>query len=129
MDERDKKIGDLQKLCERAYTLIDEDFDKLRDKDGYGPMGLLKDLEKAKDGKEYKDLRSFSDMVMRRFNDNMREIENIEAERDQYREALEEIACQNNVYPDSYPVKALMQIYGNAINMAKQALGVSDGNN
>ena len=50
------KIGDMQKLCERAYLEIDHNFEKLCDSDGYGPLSLVTDLEKAKNGKEYKDL-------------------------------------------------------------------------
>ena len=49
-----KKISDLEELCERAYHTIDESFEKLCDEDGYGPMTLISDLEKVKNGKAYK---------------------------------------------------------------------------
>ena len=50
------KIASLEELCGRAYMEIDENFEKLCDDDGYGPMSLISDLEKVKNGKEYKGL-------------------------------------------------------------------------
>lgn len=54
--ESERKIADLDELCQRAYHEIDSNFDKLCDEDGYGPMTLISDLEKVKNGKEYKGL-------------------------------------------------------------------------
>lgn len=70
MDEKDKKIADLQRLCERAWIEISENYDKLTESDGldsYGPASLLRDLEQAKNGKEYKDLRKFCDILIRKY--------------------------------------------------------------
>ena len=53
-----EKLGDLQRLCERAYMEIDKNFEKLCDSDGFGPMSLVSDLAKVKNGGEYRELRS-----------------------------------------------------------------------
>lgn len=65
MNEQEKKIADLQRLCERAHNVISENWDNIIDIDGYGPYSLLTDLEKAMKGKEYKDLRSMNDELVR----------------------------------------------------------------
>lgn len=72
MDEKDKKIADLQRLCERAWMEISENYDKLTVSDGldtYGPASLLRALEKVKDGKEYKDLRKINEILIRKYTD------------------------------------------------------------
>ena len=48
------KISTLEEVCQRAYHEIDSNFSMLCDADGYGPMTLVTDLEKIKNGKEYK---------------------------------------------------------------------------
>lgn len=51
-----KTVAELQRLCERAYTILNENWDSFTNSTGYGPTSLLRDLEKASQGTEYKSL-------------------------------------------------------------------------
>lgn len=70
MTEQERKIADLQRLCERAYYVLSENH--CTDKDGYGPSSLLRDLKKAMNGQEQRDLRRMNDLLARR----IKELEN-----------------------------------------------------
>ena len=55
----ERKISDLEELCQRAHYEIDSNFSKLCDEDGYGPVTLISDLEKVKNGQEYKGMSTY----------------------------------------------------------------------
>lgn len=55
----EEKIANLEELCQRAYHEIDSGFQKLCDEDGYGPVALISDLEKVKNGQEYKGMSTY----------------------------------------------------------------------
>ena len=55
--ESDQRVADLQRLCERAVMELENHWDRLLDDCGYGPVNLLRDLEKAANGAEYRELR------------------------------------------------------------------------
>ncbi len=61
MDQTDK-IADLQELCRRAHIILDAHWDDYVE-EGYGPTSLLRDLEKASNGREVKDLRTINDLL------------------------------------------------------------------
>lgn len=74
----EKKIADMQRLCERAHLILSENWDCYTDNKGNGPINLLRDLEKVMNGKEYKDLRVLNDQLVRICNkqaDRIRELE------------------------------------------------------
>jgi len=86
-DQSRNKIGDLQRLCERAFIILSENW-KNYTEDGYGPSSLLRDLEKAKNGEEYKELRAFSNMVIKRFSENEKYTKNLEQQLEKCKEVL-----------------------------------------
>lgn len=44
------KLADMQEVCRRAYNIIDESYHKLLDREGFGPLSIRTDLEKAAKG-------------------------------------------------------------------------------
>ena len=60
-----ERIAELQRVCEQAHKTIDENYEKLCDGE-FGPRRLLADLEKARDGKELKDMRLHIDWLHKR---------------------------------------------------------------
>jgi hypothetical protein len=78
MTEQEKKIADMQRLCERAHYILSENWNDYTDKDGYGPSSLLRDLEEVMNGKERRDLRLMNDQLVKICNeqaDRIRELE------------------------------------------------------
>lgn len=60
------RIAELQRLCERAYTFICEEWDKdERSKTEYGPNSLLRHLKKASEGEELRDMRRMADHTIK----------------------------------------------------------------
>lgn len=72
MTEDQKKIADMQRLCERAYYILSENWDNYTDQDGYGPSSLLTDLKKVMDGKEYRDLRLMNEKLLKMLSESGR---------------------------------------------------------
>jgi hypothetical protein len=62
-DANRRTIADLQALCGRAFSILLKDFDKLRDSEGYGPSTLLRDLKKAQDGIQVKDITLLNEQL------------------------------------------------------------------
>jgi hypothetical protein len=99
-EELRAKLGDMQRLAGRAHSILSETWEEHTDKEGYGPVSLLKDLEKVKDGKEYKDLRKFTDSLIKITQKHEHEIAEMRAHVERLRKALLTIADQND---DMYP--------------------------
>lgn len=65
IEAKELKIAELQRLCERAWLEIDENYTKLLDPNGYGPQSLVRHLEKAAKGGELKDVSIGLDILSR----------------------------------------------------------------
>ena len=78
MTEQEMKIADMQCLCERAHYILSENWNDYTDKEGYGPSSLLKDLEKVMNGKEYRDIRSMNDQLVKICNEQADRIKELE---------------------------------------------------
>lgn len=83
---RIRQIADLQRLCGRAHSVLSENFDAYRGKDGYGPSNLESDLKKAADGKEHRELQTLNDELGRVLRDTL-------VERDECRNWIKEQPC------------------------------------
>lgn len=77
MTEQEKKIADMQRLCERAHYILSENWNDYTDKEGYGPSSLLKDLEKVMNGKECRDLRIMNDKLVKICNEQADKIKEL----------------------------------------------------
>ena len=78
MTELEKKVADMQRLCERAHYILSENWNDYTDKEGYGPSSLLRDLEKVMNGKECRDLRSMNDQLIKICNEQADRINELE---------------------------------------------------
>lgn len=77
------KVADLQRLCERALLCLSEHWDDLTDENGYGYSSLESALKKAASGKEYKELRLFTDKLIKINQDMERELIKYEKAQDE----------------------------------------------
>ncbi|MCK4621270.1 MAG: hypothetical protein KAT62_03545 [Desulfuromonadales bacterium] len=77
MTDLEKRLADMQALCKRAHLILSENWDKHTDDEGCGPATLLRQLEKAGEGKELKDISLFNDKLVRICNGQADEIKEL----------------------------------------------------
>ena len=91
MNDLEKRLAELQDLCGRAYSEIDENWDS-HTVDGYGPSSLLKDLKAAAGGKEIKQLTALNNKLIKICNEQADKIKQYESEKEENRKSAQRLA-------------------------------------
>ena len=92
-----ERLAELQRLCDRAYQYIAERWDKEADGSEYGPNSLLRYLDQARKGQEYRDITQVSDQFIKI--NNQLEIE-VQRLRDELKELTAWAEAAIEVHPD-----------------------------
>jgi len=78
-DELKARMADIQRLCERAYLTITDNYAEYTDGEGLGPTSLINDLEKVMNGKECRDLRASNSALANALKDRISKVDELSA--------------------------------------------------